>query len=82
MKGSYKRKDLAKADLTIITVTQLWASPPASLEPQTQTPVAAGLESPVVSTHTAHAPWGLYPIRIAPLQPPFQNQHWASFSRP
>lgn len=45
-------------------------SPPASLEPQTQTPVAAGLESPVVSTHTAHAPWGLYPIRIAPLQPP------------
>ena len=34
MKGSYKRKDLAKADLTIITVTQLWASPPASLEPE------------------------------------------------
>lgn len=45
-------------------------SPPASLEPQTQTPVAAGLESPVVSTHTARAPWGLYPIRTAPLQPP------------
>lgn len=45
-------------------------SPPASLEPQTQTPVVAGLESPVVSSHTAHAPWVLYPIRTAPLQPP------------
>lgn len=36
MKGSYKRNNLAKADLTIIIVTQLWASPSASLEPEAE----------------------------------------------
>ena len=44
-------------------------SPPASLEPQTQTPVAAGLESPVVSTHTAHAPWA-FTLSELPLSSP------------
>ena len=36
MKGSDQRNNLAKADLTIITVTPLWASPSASLEPEAE----------------------------------------------
>ena len=56
MKGSYKRKDLAKADLTIITVTQLWASPPASLEPEAEKMVENFQKGSTEGYHTPFVP--------------------------